>query len=147
MKRIMLIGKSGAGKTTLCQAIYEEQFVYQKTQTIQIIGTAIDTPGEYLEHRNYYNALMVTASDADVIVLVQEIGDKYSMYAPGFSGMFNKETVGVITKIDTICSKNFEEEANAAEIILKSAGCEKIFRISSIIGEGIVAFLEYLSDD
>ena len=48
-KRIILIGRSGCGKTTLCQYLNHEAIRYHKTQTIQIINnTMIDTPGEYL---------------------------------------------------------------------------------------------------
>ena len=49
-KRIILIGRSAAGKTTLCQRINHEDLTYHKTQTVQVINqTMIDTPGEYLE--------------------------------------------------------------------------------------------------
>lgn len=49
-KRVILIGKSTAGKTTLCQCINHEELKYHKTQTVQIINkNMIDTPGEYLE--------------------------------------------------------------------------------------------------
>ena len=58
-KRIILIGRSGCGKTTLCQYLNHEAIRYHKTQTIQIINnTMIDTPGEYLERTNLRGALM-----------------------------------------------------------------------------------------
>ena len=68
MKKIMLIGKVGSGKTTLCQRIYNLDMTYKKTQAVEIVGgTAIDTPGEYLEHRSYLKALMVSGVDAEVL--------------------------------------------------------------------------------
>ena len=49
-KRAILIGRSMAGKTTLCQFLYHEELKYHKTQTVQLINDSmIDTPGEYLE--------------------------------------------------------------------------------------------------
>ena len=67
-KRIILIGRSMAGKTTLCQYIRHEDLKYHKTQTVQVInGNMIDTPGEYLERTYLRGALTVTAVDADVI--------------------------------------------------------------------------------
>ena len=46
-KRIILIGRSAAGKTTLCQRINNEELKYHKTQTVQVINQCmIDTPGE-----------------------------------------------------------------------------------------------------
>ena len=72
-RRIILIGRSTAGKTTLCQRINHEELQYHKTQTVQIVNQSmIDTPGEYLERRYFRGALMVTAADADTIVLVQD---------------------------------------------------------------------------
>ena len=69
-RRIILIGRSTAGKTTLCQRINHEELQYHKTQTVQIVNQSmIDTPGEYLERRYFRGALMVTAADADTIVL------------------------------------------------------------------------------
>ena len=51
-KRIILIGRSTAGKTTLCQRINNEELHYYKTQTVQVINkNMIDTPGEYLERQ------------------------------------------------------------------------------------------------
>ena len=37
-QRMMLIGRSAAGKTTLCQRINNEDLRYHKTQTVQIIN-------------------------------------------------------------------------------------------------------------
>ena len=37
-KRIILIGRSTAGKTTLCQRINHEDLAYHKTQTVQILS-------------------------------------------------------------------------------------------------------------
>ena len=84
-KRIILIGRSAAGKTTLCQRINHEDLAYHKTQTVQVINqTMIDTPGEYLERRYFRGALMVTATDADVIVFVQDATEDGTM----FTGLF-----------------------------------------------------------
>ena len=76
-KRIILIGRSMAGKTTLCQYINQEDLKYHKTQTIEIINdNIIDTPGEYLERTHLRGALIVTAADADLIVLVQQADEE-----------------------------------------------------------------------
>ena len=46
-KRPILIGRSSAGKTTLCQCINHQALKYHKTQTIQIVcDRMIDTPGD-----------------------------------------------------------------------------------------------------
>ena len=90
-KRIILIGRSTAGKTTLCQRINHEDLAYHKTQTVQIVNqTMIDTPGEYLERRYFRGALMVTATDADFIVLVQDATENGTMFPPAYNTQFAK---------------------------------------------------------
>ena len=71
-KRMILIGKTAAGKTTLCQYLTHQDLIYHKTQTIAVMGGQfIDTPGEYLERVRMRGALSVTAADADIILFVQ----------------------------------------------------------------------------
>ena len=52
MQRMMLIGPSQCGKTSLTQCLRGENIHYQKTQAIVWSQTTIDTPGEYLENRS-----------------------------------------------------------------------------------------------
>ena len=107
-KRIILIGRSTAGKTTLCQRINHEDLAYHKTQTVQIVNqTMIDTPGEYLERRYFRGALMVTATDADIIVLVQDATENGTMFPPAYNTQFAKPTLGVVTKSDLALQKSF----------------------------------------
>ena len=42
-RRIILIGRSTAGKTTLCQRINHEELQYHKTQTVQIVNQSMMT--------------------------------------------------------------------------------------------------------
>ena len=51
MKKLMLIGRVAAGKTTLTQALRGEEIKYFKTQYVNYLDTVIDTPGEYTERR------------------------------------------------------------------------------------------------
>ena len=68
MKRIMLIGPSQCGKTSLTQCMRGEALHYQKTQAIVWSPTTIDTPGEYLENRCLYSALLASAGGRRVRV-------------------------------------------------------------------------------
>lgn len=43
--KIMLVGRTGCGKTTITQRLLEQPLVYQKTQMIIYEGDIIDTPG------------------------------------------------------------------------------------------------------
>ena len=140
-KRIILIGRSTAGKTTLCQRINHEDLAYHKTQTVQIVNqTMIDTPGEYLERRYFRGALMVTATDADIIVLVQDATENGTMFPPAYNTQIAKPTLGVVTKSDLATPKQVE----TAKKFLQMAGANKIFVTSSVSGEGVDELLKFL---
>ena len=133
-KRVILIGKSTAGKTTLCQCINHEELKYHKTQTVQIINkNMIDTPGEYLERTGYRGALVVTSAEADVILLVQDATEDGTMFPPMFNSMFVKPCVGIVTKADIAT----EEQVERAKKHLKNAGAGTIYVTSAVTGEGV----------
>ena len=75
-RRIILMGRSKAGKTTLLQAMHHEEIEYRKTQEIIMYDDAIDTPGEYIDQSALWRACIITASDADIVVLVHDAGNE-----------------------------------------------------------------------
>ncbi|AWZ47736.1 EutP/PduV family microcompartment system protein [Hathewaya limosa] len=143
MKKIMLVGKTGCGKTTLTQVLHNEKIDYKKTQALSYGENSIDTPGEYIENRGYYKALIVTSADSDVIGLLQDCTQSNSIFPPSFGSMFPKPVVGIITKIDQC---NNEENIKRAEQFLKIAGVQKIFKINSLKNEGIEELVDFLND-
>ena len=72
MKKIILIGNVACGKTTICQYLNHMEIKYKKTQALEVYNTTIDTPGEYLENRDYLRSLMLTTKETDKDVLVQD---------------------------------------------------------------------------
>lgn len=140
-KRMMLIGKTSSGKTTLAQSLHRQDLVYRKTQSVQLFGQdIIDLPGEYLEVRALYRALIVTAVETDIVALVQEACDDQSMFAPQFATMFNKPVIGIITKAELANQKQIENCQR--QLRLAGAGC--IFTTSSYTGEGLEELDSYL---
>lgn len=144
MKKVIFIGKTGSGKTTLCQRLNEEEFKYKKTQSIEIYNQSIDTPGEYLENRFYYKALIVTSVDANLIALLNDPTSSESYIPPGFASMFAKEVIGIITKVDL--AKN-SEDIDRAKRNLEAAGVRKIFKIDTLSGKGIDDLEKYIFGD
>lgn len=142
MKKVIFIGKTGSGKTTLCQKLHDLELNYKKTQSVEVYDESIDTPGEYLENRFYYKALIVTAVDADIIAFVYDCTEEESYLAPGFATMFSKETIGVITKID---SAEDEGAIKRAEEILNAAGVGRVFKVDTLAGRGIDELITYLN--
>jgi ethanolamine utilization protein EutP len=141
VKRIILIGKTGCGKTTLIQRIESGVIQYRKTQAVAYSDAFIDTPGEYVERRSLYRALIVTAADADVVGLVQGCSDELVCLPPQIASIFPKDVVGIVSKTDLADGPG--EIARAREV-LELAGAARIFELSALTGDGVGALAEYL---
>ena len=142
MRKIILIGRVAAGKTTLTQALNGEQIHYYKTQYINYLDTIIDTPGEYTELRQTSGALALYAYEADVVGLVLSANEPYSIFSPCITSLVNREVIGIITGIDKP-----DARPDRVERWLKLAGCKKIFPVSAYTGEGLDALVEFLADN
>ena len=132
MNKVILIGRSGSGKTTLTQALTGQNITYNKTQTVERDGFLIDTPGEYIESRNFGGALAVYAYESDIVGLLLSSNEPYSLYSPNITSMANRPVVGIVTGID-----KKDGNPKRAESWLALAGCKKIFKVSAVTGEGI----------
>lgn len=137
MRQIILIGRSGVGKTTLKQALRHEKIVYQKTQYIDWHDWIIDTPGEYCENKNLGCALGLYSYEADVVGLLVAANEWYSLYSPNMVGFVSREVIGIVTKCDL---------ADPAKAInwLHITGCKKVFCIDSVSGKGVQDIIDYL---
>ncbi len=140
IKRIMLVGRSEAGKTTLTQALMGRDIKYEKTQYISYDDLIIDTPGEYMQTKELGSGLAVYSYESDIIGLLISATEPFSLYPPNITGQVNREVIGIVTKID-------RPDANVEQAVnwLKLCGCKKIFKVSSYTSEGIPELLEYLS--
>ena len=127
MKRIMLIGPSQCGKTSVTQALRGEALSYQKTQAIVWAPATIDTPGEYLQNRRLYSALLVSACEADIIALTLNADAAQSPFSPGFTVPMNRPVIGLVTKADLAC----EEQISDVRRWLEEAGAQTVFVTSA----------------
>lgn len=142
MKKIVLMGRSEAGKTTLTQALKGEKIEYHKTQYVNNYDVIIDTPGEYAQTKGLGHALALYAYEADVVGLLVSSTEQYCLFPPCCTAMANREVIGIVTKIDV-------EGGNPkrAEGWLRLAGCKDIFFVNSKGNEGIAELLEHLKED
>ena len=140
MKKLLMIGTVSCGKTTLSQYLSGMELVYKKTQALDVIGTAIDTPGEYLEHRAYMRNLMVLSADVDYVLFLMDPTQERFMYSPGHAASFPVPVIGVVTKIDIATPKQIADAREMLEI----TGADPIFNISSYTGQGIPELLKYI---
>ena len=137
MKKTLLVGRHGVGKTTLTQALKGETIEYRKTQYMQYGDWLIDSPGEYAEVHGLGAALAIYAYEAEIVALLIAADDDYSLFPPNITCMVNREVIGIVTKIDK-CAPD------PAAAWLKLSGCEKIFPINSHSGEGVEELKAYL---
>ena len=138
-KRLLLLGRSESGKTTLTQAIRGQTIDYAKTQCIAMDDLLIDTPGEYIQTKSLGAAIAIYSYEADVIGLLLSATEPYSLYPPCITCMTPKEVIGIVTKID-------HKNANIqnAEKWLRLAGCKNIFFVNSTANQGIDEIKEHL---
>ena len=140
MKKLILMGRSESGKTTLKQALSKEKIQYYKTQYIHYDDVLIDTPGEYAQTHRLGHALALYSYEADVVGLLAAATESYTLFPPNITCMVNREVIGIVTKIH-------EPRANPAlaRLWLRNAGCREIFFVDSVTGEGVDALLDYLN--
>ena len=142
MKKLFLMGRSEAGKTSLTQALKGEELRYVKTQYTTTEDNTIDTPGEYAESKHFSVGLACFSFEADVIALVQAADEPFNLFGEGLHSFILRPLIGVITKIDS-------PYANIPMVRqwMENAGCERIFLVNNATGEGVSELLEYLEED
>lgn len=141
MKKIILMGRSECGKTTLTQALKGREITYHKTQYINNFDVIIYTPGEYLQTHTLGHALALYTYEAHVVGLLLSATEPYSLYPPNITCMCNRDVIGIVTKIH---DPKADPERSARW--LRLAGCKQIFYVDSKEGEGIPEILEYLRE-
>ncbi len=140
MKKLILMGRSESGKTTLTQVLRGEDIKYDKTQYIKFENTLIDTPGEYAQTHHLGRALALYSYEADMVGLLISATEPYSLFPPCITCLVNREVIGIVTKSE-------EKGANPdrAENWLRLSGCKKVFRIDSVTGYGVNELISYLN--
>ena len=141
MRKVIVIGQTASGKTSLCQYLHDIESTYLKTQQVSYYQDAIDTPGEFLENRLLYNALIGSSVDAEYVGFVQSVDSQVSSYPPSFAMTFTRPAIGVITKID---KTRDEKQIEQARNYLRLAGVKQIFETSTLTGEGLEEFTQWL---
>lgn len=136
------MGRSGAGKTTITQALYGEDIEYHKTQYVNYSKYIIDPPGEYIEDKQFGFALALYSYEVDIIGFILAADEPFSLYSPATTATATREVIGIVTKIND----KYADKELAAEW-LRIAGCEKIFFVDSVTREGLDKLIAYLGWD
>ena len=108
---------------------------------VEYCGPFINTPGEFLENRRFYPALITTAAECDIVLMLQDATRGSSLFPPQFAIMFNRTVQGVVTNADA-------DKANAerAERFLRNAGVREILRVGLKTGMGLEALRVKLAE-
>lgn len=139
-KRIMVVGPSQSGKSTLANVLNDSSRPLKKTQDVIYGKNTIDTPGSYIENASMYKYLLATAQTASHVLMLVDQSRLIEVYPPSFAKSFNCPVIGVITKIDLA-----EENANLCIQQLKRIGIsEPYFWISLKDNIGLEALKDYL---
>ena len=142
MKKLFLMGRSEAGKTSLTQVLNGEELHYHKTQYTNTGEDVIDSPGEYSETKRCGLALACFSFEADVLALLMAADEPFGVFEPNCQCFTNRPLIGIITKIDS-------PNANVPMVRnwMVNSGCERIFEVNNVTREGIDELMEYLKDD
>lgn len=142
MKKVFLMGRSEVGKTTLTQALKGESLHYSKTQYTDVSGSMIDSPGEYAEAKHFSVGLACFSFEADVVAIVQSADEPYNLFGASLHTFISRPLIGIITKKDS-------PNANVPMVRLwmENAGCDRIFEVDNISGEGLDELSDYLKED
>lgn len=142
MKKMFLMGRSEAGKTSLTQALRGEELHYIKTQYTYSEDDTIDSPGEYAESKRFSVGLACFSFEADVVAIVQAADEPFNLFGDSSRAFIQRPLIGIITKIDS-------PYANIPMVRqwLINAGCERIFMVNNVTREGIDELMDYLNDD
>lgn len=141
-KKIMFIGRSGAGKTTLTQALSGVDLQYKKTQYVNYHEYIIDPPGEYIEDKQFGFALALYSYEVDAVGFLIAANEPFSLYSPCCTCMTNREVVGIVTQIN-----HPHADVKLAKNWLRLAGCERIFFVDSVTREGLDELIAFLTEE
>ncbi|WDP90309.1 MAG: ethanolamine utilization protein EutP [Desulfobacter sp.] len=142
-RRIMLIGPSECGKTTLANAINGVEGPVRKTQDLIFGKHTMDVPGSYIETPWMYRHLISAAQNhaAHILMLVDQ-GRCREIGAPGFAKVFNCPVTGVVTKTDL----NPENEGRCLAHLKRLGAAQPYYKVSGRSGDGMAELTTYLEE-
>jgi len=140
LRRLLLIGSVGCGKTTFMQRLLGLEQNYVKTQSITGQAGIWDTPGEFIDTMWLKPALRQTSTNAELVVFLQAATVATVKIPPAFRSFFTQPVIGVVTKIDLASP----EQVDHARHLLSLTGARPIFEVSSITGQGFDELLPAL---
>lgn len=141
-KRIMVIGPSRSGKTTLVNFLNDYDGPLRRTPDLIYGKNTMDVPGSYVENAWMYKHIIASSQDAYCVVILVDQSNCTEVYSPGFARSFRCPVIGVIAK----CDLETQNEQKCVQQLKKIGVVEPYFRISFSTGTGIDALKESLQN-
>ncbi|CAH2213947.1 EutP/PduV family microcompartment system protein [Tepidibacter aestuarii] len=139
-KRVMVIGPTKSGKTTLVNALNDYDGPLRRTQDIIYGKNTIDVPGSYIENTWMYKHIIAVSQDASHVLILVDQSKCDNVYSPGFAKSFRCPVIGVITKVDL----KVENEELCYKQLKEIGISEPYYKISVPNKIGIEELKEYL---
>lgn len=140
--RVMVIGRSRAGKSTLLKALGLLHGEVRKTQAASFGENCIDTPGEFLEQPFFRKVLNSLSCKADLVLMVAAPFQP-NAFPPRMAQSLGRPALGVVTQIDVGSS----EEIERVKRMLFIAGASEVLEVSALTGEGVDILKERVNAD
>jgi ethanolamine utilization protein EutP len=134
-KRLMVVGRTKVGKTTLLKALGFLGSSVRKTEAVEYSPQFIDTPGEFMDMARFYHVLITSSSKAAAVLVVVDATNPGQL-PPGISKTFASPVLGCVNKIDLL-DGNYEEKVDSAQRKLLEAGVEEVYAVSAKEGTGV----------
>lgn len=132
MRKVMLVGECGSGRSAIIRALSGGGYTPRRALAVEYHGQFIHPPGEFLENRRFYPALITSSADCELVALVQDATRNSSLFPPKFAFAFNRPALGIISKSDASGA-----DLRRAERFLANAGITEIISISTESGLGL----------
>lgn len=132
MPKILLMGGTGSGKSDLVRVLSDGQYSPRRLMAVEHCGPFVNTPGEFLENRRFYPALITTAAECDMVLMLVNAAHASCLIPPQFATMFNRTVLGVVTRADAP-----QANVERARRFLQGAGVRTILVTDFESGRGV----------
>lgn len=141
MKRTLLIGETGSGKGALIRAlsVLPGLRVPSRVMAVECVGPFVVTPGEFLENRRFYRALITASAGGERVLFLHNAARRSCLFPPGFASAFNRPVAGVLTHTDAP-----NADIGLATRFLHSAGVRRLFLMGDPDGAQLDELREFL---
>lgn len=139
-KRIMVVGPSQCGKTTLVNALNDYEGPLRRTQDTIYGKRTIDVPSAFVENAWMYKHTIALAQDASHLLVLVDQSRCSEVYSHGFARAFRCPVIGVISK----CDLWPEKEAICVRQLSMIGVKPPYFKVSVKQGIGIEELKHYL---